>query len=46
MGPDVDKIFEVPKNHLKSIAIGPGTLISHFGIIKETSCHEGLASFS
>ena len=25
------------KNHLKSIAIGPGTLISHFGIIKAPS---------
>ena len=26
------RFFEVPKNHLKTIAIGPGTLISHLGI--------------
>ena len=26
-GPDVDQIFEVPQNHLKSIAKGQGTLI-------------------
>ena len=33
-GPDFMKFFEVPKNHLKSIAIGQESLFSHLGIIK------------
>ena len=37
--PDFDKLFEVPKNNLKSIAIGPGTLISYLGIIKTPEYH-------
>ena len=35
-GSNKSRNFGSYTNHLKSIAIGPGSLISHFGIIKTT----------
>lgn len=33
-GPDLVKDVEVPKKHLKSSAVGPESLINHFGRTK------------